>query len=93
MAERTHDGRPLRILRVLDEHSRLCLARVVGRSLKSDDALETLTRLFAKHGPPADIRSDKGPEMTSKVVRDWLRDLGVKTLFLESGSRWENGYN
>ena len=92
VADRTHDGRPLRILTVLDEHSRECLAMVVGRSLRSDDVLETLTRLFTEHGPPAYIRSDNGPEMTSKVVRDWLRDLGVKTLFIEPGSPWEKGY-
>ena len=59
---------------------------VVGRSLKSEDVLETLTRLFAEHEPPAYIRSDNGPEMTSKVVRDWLRELGVKTLFIEQCS-------
>lgn len=93
VADRTHDGRPIRMLTVIDEHSRECLAITVGRSLNSDDVLETLTRLFAEHGPPAYIRSDNGPELTAKVVRDWLGDLGVKTLFIEPGSPWENGYN
>ena len=54
---------------------------------------ETLSGLFAKHGPPANIRSDNGPEFTATVVREWLRGLGVKTLFIEPGSPWENGYN
>jgi len=54
--------------------------------------LETLTRLFTAHGPPAYIRSDNGPELTARVVRDWLQDLGVQTLFIEPGSPWENGY-
>jgi transposase InsO family protein len=93
VADRTHDGRPIRMLTVLDEHSRECLAVTVGRSLNSDDVLETLTRLFAEHGPPAYIRSDNGPELTAKVVRDWLGELGVETLFIEPGSPWENGYN
>jgi putative transposase len=93
VADRTHDGRPLRMLTVIDEFSRECLAIEVARKLNSDDVLETLTRLFAEHGPPDYIRSDNGPEMTAKVVRDWLRDLGVKTLFIEPGSPWENGYN
>ena len=93
VADRTHDGRPLRMLTVIDEFSRECLAIEVARKLNSDDVLETLTRLFAEHGPPDYLRSDNGPEMTAKVVRDWLGDLGVKTLFIEPGSPWENGYN
>ena len=93
VADRTHDGRPLRMLTVIDEYSRECLAIEVARKLNSDDVLETLTRLFAEHGPPDYLRSDNGPEMTAKVVRDWLGDLGVKTLFIEPGSPWENGYN
>ena len=93
VADRTHDGRPLKMLTVLDEYSRECLAIVVARRLKSDDVLETLTELFAEHGPPAHIRSDNGPEFTAEVVRDWLKQVGVKTLFIEPGSPWENGYN
>jgi len=93
VADRTHDGRPIKMLTVLDEYSRECLAIVVGRSLKSDDVLETLTALFTRYGPPAYIRSDNGPELTAKVVRDWLGELGVRTLYIEPGSPWENGYN
>jgi len=62
---RTHDGRPLRMLTVLDEHTRECLAIVVERKLKSDDVLHTLAGLFAKHGAPEHLRSDNGPEFTS----------------------------
>ncbi len=92
VVDRTHDGRPLKMLTVIDEHSRECLAIVVARSLRSDDVLECLTELFAQHGPPAHIRSDNGPEFTSKAVREWLKQVGVKTLFIEPGSPWENGY-
>ena len=49
--------------------------------------------LFADRGPPDHIRSDNGPEFTAKVVRAWLGRIGVKTLFIEPGSPWENGYN
>ncbi len=93
VADRTHDGRPLKMLAVIDEYSRECLAVVVARSLKSDDVLETLTELFTQHGPPAHIRSDNGPELTAKVVRKWLKQVGVKALFIEPGSPWENGYS
>ena len=89
----THDGRRLKMLTVLDEYSRECLAIVVARRLQSDDVLETLSELLAEHGPPANIRSDNGPEFTATAVREWLRQLGVKTLFIEPGSPWENGYN
>ena len=85
VADRTHDGRRLKMLTVLDEYSRECLAIVVARRLQSDDVLETLSGLFAEHGPPANIRSDNGPEFTATVVREWLRGLGVKTLFIEPG--------
>jgi len=68
VADRTHDGRPLKMLTVLDEYSRECLAIVVAWRLTSDDVLETLTELFAEHGPPAHIRSDNGPEFTAEVV-------------------------
>ena len=93
VADRTHDGRPIRMLTVLDEYSRECLAIKVARKLKSDDVLEILTELFTRYGPPTHIRSDNGAEFTANVVRDWLRDLGVQTLFIEPGSPWENGYN
>jgi transposase InsO family protein len=93
MADRTHDGRPLKILTVIDEDSRECLALVVERRLQSDDVLSCLTELFIKHGPPEYIRSDNGSEFTAKVVRQWLKRLGVQTLFIEPGSPWENGYN
>jgi len=80
------------MLTVLDEYTRECLAIVVERKLRSDDVLHTLAELFAKHGAPEHIRSDNGPEFTAKAVREWLGKVGVKTLFIEPGSPWENGY-
>ena len=89
---RTHDGRPVRLLTILDEHTRECLAIVVKRRLDSEDVLEILEQLFVERGVPEHIRSDNGPEFTAHAVRDWLREIGVKTLFIEPGSPWENGY-
>ena len=68
VAERTHDGRPLKILSVVDEYSRECLALVVARRLRATDVLETLADLFVTHGVPAYIRSDNGPECTAELV-------------------------
>ena len=91
--DRTHDGRKLRMLTVIDEFSRECLAIKVERRLRSDDVLNALTELFVRHGPPEHIRSDNGSEFTAKAVRNWLGRVGVKTLFIAPGSPWENGYN
>jgi transposase InsO family protein len=93
VTDRTQDGRAIKILTVIDEHSREALAIVVARTIKSDDVLHCLTDLFVTHGPPEHIRSDNGPEFTAKAVRSWLSRIGVKTLFIEPGSPWENGYN
>jgi putative transposase len=89
---RTHDGVPFRTLNIVDEHTRECLAIDVARKLTSDDVLERLSWLMATRGVPKHIRSDNGPEFTATVVREWLGKIGVKTLFIEPGSPWENGY-
>jgi transposase InsO family protein len=91
--DRTQDGRPIKILTLIDEYSRQCLALVVDRSIKSDDVLHTLSNLFLIYGIPENIRSDNGPEFTARTVRRWLQRIGVKTAFIEPGSPWENGYN
>ena len=90
--DRTQDGRTFRMLVVLDEFTRRCLAIVVARRLRSDDVLQCLADLFVAHGPPEHIGSDIGPEFVAKNVRDWLGRIGVKTLYIEPGSPWENGY-
>jgi transposase InsO family protein len=90
---RTHEGRAFRMLTVIDEYSRECLAIEVARRLRSDDVLQVLAELFVRHGAPDYIRSDNGSEFTAKAVRDWLRRVEVKTLYIAPGSPWENGYN
>ena len=93
VACRTEDGRAVRMLTVIDEFTRECLAIRVARKLKSDDVIHTMTELFILHGAPEHIRSDNGPEFTSRAIREWLPNVGVKTLFIAPGSPWENGYN
>jgi hypothetical protein len=90
--ERTSDGRPLRILAVIDEYTRECLALHVARRIRSGDVLDELYELFLRRGMPQYIRSDNGPEFAAKAVRNWLNRLDVTTLFIEPGSPWENGY-
>ena len=88
---RTRDGRAFRMLNVIDEYTRECLAIDVARRLTSDDVLERLADLFVRRGVPEYIRSDNGPEFAAKAVRGWLDRVGVTTLFIEPGSPWENG--
>ena len=90
--ERTHDGRALRLLTVMDEYSRECLAIRVGRRLNAKDVLSTMAGLFLQYGVPQYLRSDNGAEMTATAVREFLGNLEVGTLYIEPGSPWENGY-
>jgi putative transposase len=92
MAARTRDGRLLRLLTIIDEYTRECLAIDVARHLTSEDVMHRLTQLFADRGTPMHLRSDNGPEFIATAIRQWLERVGVKTLYIEPGSPWENGY-
>jgi len=92
MVERTTNGRSFRILNIIDEFTRECLRVKVNRKISSQDVIDELFNLFIFRGIPEHIRSDNGPEFTARVIRRWLSRLGVKTLFIEKGSPWENGY-
>ena len=76
----------------MEECTRECLAIDVSRKLTSEDVLERLSDLFVRKGVPDNIRSDNGSEFTATRVREWLGRVGVKTLYIEPGSPWENGY-
>ena len=90
---RTDDGKAFRLLNIIDEYTRECLTIEVKSKLTSQDVIDVLFELFIFRGiPTKHIRSDNGPEFTAKAVRNWLDRLGVKTLFIEPGSPWENGY-
>ena len=91
--DRLHSGKKIRMLTVIDEYTRKCLAIRVGFSLKSEDVLDVLSTLFITEGVPEYIRSDNGSEFTAKTTREWIGALGVKTAYIEPGSPWENGYN
>jgi putative transposase len=80
------------MLTVIDEFTRRCPAIVVTRKLNSDDVHDCVTHLFVAHGAPENVRSDHGPEFVARNVRAWLGRIGVKMLFIEPGSPWENGY-
>jgi putative transposase len=89
---RTHDGRSLRLLVMIDEYSRECLAIRVARRLNSAHVIELLGDCMLQYGVPDHVRSDNGAEMTARRVKQWLASVGTKPLFIEPGSPWENGY-
>lgn len=91
--DQTADGRGLKLLPVVDEFTRECLAIEVERSLTADDVVSTLEYLFEVRGEPEFIRSDNGPEFVAEAVRSWLSGRGAKTLYIAPGSPWENAYS
>ena len=93
VAERLKDGTKIRTLTVIDEYTRECLSLRTGYRLRADDVMDVLTELFISKGIPDHIRSDNGSEFTATSIRSWLTKLGIKTLYIEPGSPWENGYN
>jgi len=77
---------------LIDEFTRECLAIKVARRINSFGVIEALADVMLVRGVPEHMRSDNGSEMTAKVVRHWLTQVGAKTLYIEPGSPWENGY-
>jgi putative transposase len=90
--DKTHDKRKVRMLNVIDEFTRECLAIRVSRRLNATDVVDVLSDLFILRGVPGHIRSDNGPEFIAKSVREWIVAVGAKTAYIEPGSPWENGY-
>ena len=90
--DRTHDGRKYRMLCILDEFTRECLAIRVARRLGSIDVIEMLAELCFERSVPDHVRSDQGPEFIAIAVREWIAAVGAKTAFIEKASSWENGY-
>ena len=88
----TRDGRTLRLLTLIDEYTRECLAIRVARRLGSQEVIETLADVMLVQGIPEHLRSDNGPEFVARELRKWLTSLGTGTLYIEPGSPWENGY-
>jgi putative transposase len=92
LTERMSDEKAIRILNIINECTKECLATKVGRKITSSDVIDKLADLFIEGGGPKFIRSDNGPEFVAELLRRWLKDLGIQTAYIEPGSSWENGY-
>ncbi len=86
------DGRKLRMLTVVDEFTRECLAIEPARSLPAAKVIGVLSRLFAQHGAPEFLRSDNGPEFIAHQLKQWLAGTGPETIYIDPGSPWQNAY-
>lgn len=89
----TEDGRRVKVMPMVDEYTRECLSLEGRRSITAEDVVDTLARLFDQRGEPNYIRSDNGPEFIAEALKEWLALSGVKTLYIEPGSPWENAYS
>jgi putative transposase len=89
---RTADGRPLRVLNVMDEYTRVALGSHCARSIGAREVRRHLTKLFAEHGKPAIIRADNGREFIANLLREWLATEGVRGVFIAKAKPWQNGY-
>jgi len=92
VADRTDNGGKLRILTLIDEYTRECIALHVARKLTSHDLVEVMERLLVERGVPEHMRSDNGSEFIARILRSWLQEHQVKTLYIEPGSPWQNGH-
>jgi transposase InsO family protein len=90
--DETADGRRLKLLNIVDEHTRQALAMHVARRIDADTVVAVLQRLAASRGTPAHLRMDNGPELIAWALRDWCRLAGTGTAYIEPGSPWENPY-
>jgi putative transposase len=90
--DQTCDGRRLKLTNIVDEYTREALAMNVARSTTAQDLVAILETLVAVHGAPVHLRMDNGPELTAHVLRDWCRTSGVRTVYIEPGSPWENPF-
>jgi putative transposase len=90
--DQTSDGRILKLLNVIDEYSRECLAIDVERSIDADGVVRCLDRLALQRGAPRYLRFDHGPEFIAYAVADWCRFNGTDTVFIDPGSPWQNAW-
>ena len=91
--DQTTDGRMLKLLNVVDEHTREALTITVDRRIDADTTVKLLDRLVTERGAvPRFIRMDNGPELTANALRDWCRFTGAGTSHIEPGSPWQNPY-
>jgi transposase InsO family protein len=90
--DQTEKGTRFRILTLMDEHTREWHAVHVGWSIRAVEVIQVVTAAMRRHGVPSHLRSDNGPEFVAHAIQDWLKERGVKTIYIRPGSPWENAH-
>ena len=90
--DQTINGGRFRILTLIDEYTKECLATFADRSIRAVDVIEIVAEAMKLHGRPAHLRSDNGPEFIAYAIQDWLREERVETIYIKPGAPWENPY-
>lgn len=88
----TERGSRFRMLTLIDEYTRQCLAIHPAWSIRAVDVIEVVQRAMKKYGQPEHLRSDNGPEFIAYAIGDWLKDLSIRTIYITPGSPWEQAY-
>jgi putative transposase len=90
--DQTENGTRFRILTVIDEFTRECLAMHVAWSIRAIDVITVIESALARYGAPEHIRSDNGPEFIAYAIQDWLKENEIKAIYIKPGAPWENGH-
>ncbi|MBL8992366.1 MAG: IS3 family transposase [Spirochaetia bacterium] len=92
IADFTQRGGSVKILTILDEYTKECHVLRPERMIKSGDVLEWLQKAIGKNGAPKYLRSDNGSEFIANIVQDYFENHGIKTIYIDPGSPWQNGF-
>lgn len=90
--DQTENGSRFRILTLIDEYTRECLAIHPAWSIRAVDAITILEAAIARYGVPESLRSDNGPEFIAYAIEDWMSKSQIKIIYIKPGSPWENGH-
>lgn len=90
--DQTESGSSFRVLTLLDEYTRECLATHVGWSIRAADVIGVVEAAIERYGAPEHIRSDNGPEFIAYAIGDWLEQEKIGTIYIAPGAPWENGH-
>ena len=90
--DQTENGTRFRILTLIDEFTRECLAMHIAWSIRAVDVITVIEGAIERYGAPEHIRSDNGPEFIAYAIQDWLRENEIKAIYIQPGAPWENGH-
>jgi transposase InsO family protein len=90
--DQTENGTRFRILTLIDEFTRECLAMHIAWSIRAVDVITVIEGAMERYGTPEHIRSDNGPEFIAYAIQDWLAENEIKVIYIEPGAPWENGH-